>query len=81
MEATSGLEPLVQLLQSRALPLGYPAVLSARTQYGSGAVSQVKVDPQTMTRYGMMLKLTAAHRWIPRFFDLVQLRARLLMEP
>jgi hypothetical protein len=26
LEATSGLEPLVQLLQSRALPLGYVAL-------------------------------------------------------
>ena len=30
MEARVGIEPTMQLLQSRALPLGYPAVLLAR---------------------------------------------------
>ena len=30
LEARVGIEPTMQLLQSRALPLGYPAVLLAR---------------------------------------------------
>ncbi len=35
-EATSGFEPLVQLLQSRALPLGEVALLRIRNGAGDG---------------------------------------------
>jgi hypothetical protein len=33
----------MQLLQSRALPLGYPAARAEDKQYGSALLSQVKV--------------------------------------
>jgi len=65
----------MQLLQSRALPLGYPAASAKHKQYGWRFVSQVKVQfrqavisrAASSSHPGMVKKLSAKNRNALRF--------------